>query len=153
MWHRDSQFLAPEPEQERQRMQAFSGVHFRIAFLPDSYLEYVPGSEQRWDTPAEHAIRKGLDGQRSDTSDMPGKQTLYLKPGDGLLFHAWGIHRGNYNLDKPRRTLDILYQWGAPLTDFPPSPTCFQQPDLLLQLSDRARQFFQRFINTYQPYW
>src|SRR5215210_4219059 len=40
-WHRDSQFLAPEEGLERQRMKQHTGVHFRIAFLPDRPLEYI----------------------------------------------------------------------------------------------------------------
>jgi len=51
IWHRDTQFLAPEVELEKQRIKHNTGVHFRVAFLADDYLEYVPGSEKRWDTP------------------------------------------------------------------------------------------------------
>ena len=47
-WHRDTQFLAPEVTLEQERMTQHTGVHFRVAFVADSQLEYVPGSEQRW---------------------------------------------------------------------------------------------------------
>jgi hypothetical protein len=37
-WHRDTQFLAPEETLERQRTKQHTGVHFRVAFLPDRQL-------------------------------------------------------------------------------------------------------------------
>ncbi|NEP82344.1 MAG: phytanoyl-CoA dioxygenase family protein [Okeania sp. SIO3B3] len=153
IWHRDTQFLAPEPELEKQRIKYNTGVHFRVAFLPDDYLEYVPASEQRWDTPEEYAIRKGENGKSNIDDDMPGKQKIFLNPGDALLFHAWGIHRGVYDMNKPRRTLDIIYSWGNHCDYYVPPMTCFEQSDLLDKLSLNARDFFSYFIKTYQQYW
>lgn len=152
-WHRDTQFLAADPELEKKRMQHSTGVHFRIAFLQDHCLEYVPGSEQRWDTPEEYAIRKGEKGQQSNSDEMPGKIRILLNPGDALLFHAWGIHRGSYDVETPRRTLDIIYQWGNPCNYCPPLATCFQQHNLLEQLNPSAGEFFRYFIQTYENYW
>lgn len=152
-WHRDTQFMASEPQLEQQRMQSATGVHFRVALLADACLEYVPGSEKRWDTVEEYAIRKGLDGKASNSEQMSGKQTLQLQPGDALFFHAWGIHRGIYNKDIPRRTFDLIYQWGNPCDYCPPPATCFQHEHLLRQLSPQAQEFFNYFIQTYQRYW
>jgi hypothetical protein len=149
-WHRDTQFLAPDPPLEKVRMNRHTGVHFRVAFLADQQLEYVPGSEQRWDSPEELAIRKG----RNPTDpNMPGRTTIQLKAGDACLFHAWGIHRGTYRADVPRRTLDIIYGWGGVCDYAPPPPMCFTDKDLLAQLSPRARRFFDFFIRTYEPAW
>lgn len=153
IWHRDTQFLAPEPELEKKRMIEATAVHFRIAFLKDSCLEYVPGSEQRWDTPEEYTMRKGENGKQQSSEHMPGKRRITLNEGDALLFHAWGIHRGIYDVNTPRRTLDIIYQWGKPCDYCPPPPTCFRKSDLLKQLSPSAQEFFSHFIKTYEKYW
>lgn len=153
IWHRDTQFLAPEPELEKQRIQYHTGVHFRIAFLPDDYLEYIPGSEKRWDNPEEYAIRKEENGKSNTTDNMPGKQKIILEKGDALLFHGWGIHRGVYDVTKPRSTLDILYVWGKPCDYAPPPATCFQETNLLNELNPTAREFFSSFIDTYRKYW
>lgn len=151
-WHRDTQFLAPEPELEQQRMQQFTGVHFRVALLPDSCFAYVPASEQRWDSSEEYAIRKG-EGKPKNDRTMPNQQTIHLNLGDGLLFHAWGIHRGIYQQQIPRRTLDVIYQWGGICDYFPPPPTCFQEQAVLDRLSPGAKEFFDYFVQTYESFW
>lgn len=152
MWHRDTQFLAPDPELEKQRMKQSTAVHFRISFLRDNCLEYVSGSEKRWDTPEEYAIRKG--GKEANNSDeMPEKRRIALNPGDALLFHAWGIHRGLYHVESPRRTFDILYQWGNICDYCPPPPTCFEDLSLLTKLSPGVKYFFENFRKTYEKYW
>jgi ectoine hydroxylase-related dioxygenase (phytanoyl-CoA dioxygenase family) len=149
-WHRDTQFLAPEVALEQKRMKQHTGVHFRVAFLADSQLEYVPGSERRWDVPAELEIRKGAQRSRPD---MPGRRKIELGAGDACLFHAWGIHRGTYRADIPRQTLDIIYGWGGVCDYSPPPPMCFTDQDLLARLSPGARNFFDYFIQTYEGYW
>ena len=149
-WHRDTQFLAPEVSLERERMKQHTGVHFRVAFLPDAQLEYVPGSECRWDALAELEIRKGAQPSRPD---MPGRKKIELRTGDACLFHAWGIHRGTYRADIPRRTLDVIYGWGGACSYSPPPPMCFTDPELLARLSPQARNFFDYFINAYRVYW
>lgn len=149
-WHRDTQFLAPEIALERERMKQHTGVHFRVAFLADSQLEYVPGSERRWDLPEELDIRKG---SQPNPSHMPGGRKIALGAGDACLFHAWGIHRGTYRTNVPRRTLDIIYGWGGVCNYCPPPPMCFTDQDLLARLSPSARSFFEYFIKTYRSYW
>ena len=149
-WHRDTQFLAPEVAVEQRRMKQHTGVHFRVALLADAQLEYVPGSERRWDLPGELEIRKGTEPRRSD---MPGRKQIELGVGDACLFHAWGIHRGTYRASVPRRTLDLIYGWGGACDYSPPPPMCFTDQDLLARLSPRARSFFDYFIETYETYW
>jgi ectoine hydroxylase-related dioxygenase (phytanoyl-CoA dioxygenase family) len=149
-WHRDTQFLAPEVEVEQKRMKQHTGVHFRVAFVADSQLEYVPGSERRWDVAGELEIRKGAEPRRSD---MPGSTKVELNAGDACLFHAWGIHRGTYRANIPRRTLDMIYGWGGACDYCPPPPMCFTDQDLLARLSPSARNFFDYFIKTYRRYW
>ena len=144
-WHRDTQFLAPDEGQERERIKQHTGVHFRVAFRPDRQLEYVSRSEQRWDTPEELSIRKGDDPTHPD---MPGRTRIDLAAGDACLFHAWGIHRGTYRAEIPRRTLDIIYGWGGVCDYSPPPPMCFTDAKLLARLSPQARKFFDYFIHS-----
>jgi hypothetical protein len=146
-WHRDTQFETPDPEQERMRMQRDVGLHFRVAFEFDDRLQYVPGSHKRWDTAQEFAIRKGSNPTEPD---MPNRTRIVLNPGDACVFHAWGIHRGTYRRHL-RRTLDIIYGFGP--AESAPAPTCFQTADILTELSDPARAFFTRFIETYVGRW
>jgi hypothetical protein len=149
-WHRDTQFLAHDNELESKRMMQTTGVHFRVAFLPDRQLEYVPGSELRWDLPEELAIRKGENPTRPD---MPGGERIELGAGDACLFHGWGIHRGTYRREVPRRTLDVIYGWGGVFDWAPPPATCFRDKDLLAHLSPGARKFFDYFIRNYEASW
>jgi phytanoyl-CoA dioxygenase PhyH len=149
-WHRDTQFLAPEVALEQERMNQHTGVHFRVAFVADSQLEYVPGSERRWDLPDELEIRKASQPNRSP---MPGRRKIALGAGDACLFHAWGIHRGTYRTNVPRRTLDIIYGWSGACNYCPPPPMCFTDQDLLARLSPSARSFFEYFIKSYRSYW
>lgn len=150
IWHRDTQFNAPESALEQQRMRQITGVHFRVAFEEDNRLEFVPGSHQRWDTEAELSIRKG---HNPTESNMPGRERIHLKARDACLFHAWGIHRGTYRAEIPRSTLDIIYGWGGVCDWAIPQPMCFSNPVLLERLSEDTRRFYQHFIDSYQPYW
>ena len=69
-------------------MKQHTGIHFRVAFVRDSQLEYVPASERRWDLAGELEIRKGTKPRHSD---MPGSKKIELGAGDACLFHAWGF--------------------------------------------------------------
>jgi hypothetical protein len=123
-WHRDTQFLAAEPQVELARMQAGTGVHVRFAFEPDACFQIVPGS-----------------------------RTIAMQPGDMLIFHAWSVHRGRYAPAPPRRTLDIIYQATGICDYCPPPPTCLTDPTVLATLSPQAQAFFERFATAYGPYW
>lgn len=105
-WHRDSQFGRPDPEHERARFETSVAVHVRVAFEDDDWLQIVPGSHARWDTPEELRIRRGSDRA---TALMPNATRIRLRAGDGCLFHAWSIHRASYRRAPVRRTLDALY--------------------------------------------
>jgi ectoine hydroxylase-related dioxygenase (phytanoyl-CoA dioxygenase family) len=105
-WHRDSQFGRPDPEHERARFENSVAVHVRVAFEDDDWLQIVPGSHARWDTPEELHIRRGSDRA---TAFMPNATRIRLRAGDGCLFHAWSIHRASYRCAPIRRTLDALY--------------------------------------------
>ena len=150
-WHRDQQFGAPDEETEKLRMQNTVGIHVHIAFLPDDNLEYVPGSQVRWDTPEELEIRKNLNGKKKNSPEIPNATRIHLDTGGAVFFSAWGIHRGNYIADLPRRTFDAIY--GTSPDWYTPPPTCFLQPGVLYNLTPLAQTFFGRFIDTYKDKW
>ena len=84
---------------------------------------------------------------------MPGRMRIALQAGDACLFHAWGIHRGNYQANVPRQTLDIIYGWGKTCDYAPPPPMCFEDRTLLERLGPGARDFFGTFTRRYAPFW
>ncbi|MGH9944420.1 MAG: phytanoyl-CoA dioxygenase family protein [Pyrinomonadaceae bacterium] len=153
-WHRDQQFGAPDLETEQARMRQHVGVHMHVAIVADDHLEIVPGTHRRWDTEEELSIRKGWNGRRPDSPEMPNATRIALEPGDAVFFSAWSIHRGRYVTGRTRRTFDAIY--GArsrhPAWSTPP-PTCFLEPGLLDDLKPRTRQFFERFVGTYREKW
>lgn len=141
-WHRDSQFLVKTPAQEDAVRAHSCGVHFRVALVDDDHLEYVPGSEQRADSAKERAVRWPTGTKASDV-EFPSAIRLPLRAGDALLFHAWGIHRGRYVANRPRRTLDLIYNIGAPPSGCPRE--AFAEPVPLTGLSPTAHAFFAAF--------
>lgn len=152
-WHRDTQFDARDDDDERERMTRHTGVHFRIACEPDSFLEIVPGSHRRWDTDLELAIRRSSDPLIRSTAKMAGARHISLERGDALLFHAWSIHRGSYRTEPRRRTLDLIYGWPSACPHAVPSPYCFSDDSVLPLLSPSARRFYERFITAYRTKW
>lgn len=149
-WHRDQQFGADSEETQQARMAEAVGMHIHIPFLADNCLELIPGTQARWDTEAEHEIRKGLNGKKP-TDEMPGAVRIELEAGDACFFSAWMIHRGNYRSDYFRRTFDILF--GSETKWYTPPPTCFLQPNLIEQIDAKKRPVFQRFIDCYRDRW
>lgn len=107
-WHRDTQFGAFDPDQERKRLLGPLSAHIRVAFEPDDRLEIVPGSHAKWDTPDELRIRRGSNRA---TCAMPGATRIALRPGDACVFHAASIHRATYRRTPLRRTLDMVFRW------------------------------------------
>ena len=115
-WHRDSQFLIPNEDEERQALHDMKvngllnarGCQMQVALVPSDDVELVKGSHLRWDLPAEYAVRRA-DGGRNSTGVMPGSTRIALQPGDAVCFNSWGYHRGRYHTDKSRRTLMFTY--------------------------------------------
>jgi hypothetical protein len=153
IWHRDSQFEAPDPAQERTRIQRSTGVHFKFALEQDDWFEYVPGSHRRWDTAAELAIRRSPDPGRRNAPDMPGRERAVLAPGDAMVSHSFMIHRARYRTQPIRRTLDIVYHLGQTCEYIRPPATCFDDSTLLSELSPQARAFFAAFIAAHKGRW
>ena len=123
-WHRDSQFLVPNEDEERQALHDMKtngllharGCQMQVALVPSDDVELVKGSHLRWDSPAEYAVRRA-NGGRNSTGVMPNSTRIALQPGDAVCFNSWGYHRGRYHTDKCRRTLMFTYT-GAPFSTF-----------------------------------
>jgi phytanoyl-CoA dioxygenase PhyH len=153
VWHRDTQFETPDPEVERQRIARSTGVHFRIAFADDPWLEFVPGSHRRWDTPDELAVRLSPELSRRNHRAMPGRRSLKLRKGDALIFSSFGIHRALYRPEPERRTLDLIYHLGRACEYIRPPITCFGDGELLARLSPGAQHFYSRFLAAHRDGW
>jgi hypothetical protein len=103
-WHRDCQFIARDPDDERAIRAENHGWHLRVALVDDDHLEYVPGSERRDDDAAEADARARRVGV-----DLPTARRIALRAGDAAVFSAWGVHRGRYLAGRERRTLDVIF--------------------------------------------
>ena len=67
----------------------------------------VPGSHARWDTDLERDVRLERSGHRS-WEDLPSATMLALNPGDILIFSAHMLHRGTYEGNSGRLSLDLM---------------------------------------------
>ena len=157
-WHRDSQFLHPDIEEEREIVAAQGGeghaVQLQIALVPSEDVEVVPSSHLRWDTAEEFAIRHGDDKKNSRSNAMPGALRVALEPGDAVAFNSMGLHRGRYHADKLRRTLMLTYtKRSIPKFDYFSNQPWFDTPGYLDRLTRRTRAFFEPFITEYGKQW
>ena len=77
-----------------------------------------------------------------------------LAPGDAVAFNPFGLHRGRYHADRPRRTLMLTYTAAShPRFDHFSDQPWFDAPGSLDGLSDSARAFFERFAAQYRDEW
>ncbi|HYE04793.1 MAG TPA: phytanoyl-CoA dioxygenase family protein [Planctomycetota bacterium] len=136
-WHRDCQFMRGFAGEDAIR-SASHGLHLRVALVDDDHLEIAPGSHARADTPEESRARR----ERLDVA-VPARR-IALRAGDGLLFHAWSVHRGRYLTGAPRRTFDLVLALGDGCRDCPPD--CFPPPPPLMGLRADAQRFFRRSL-------
>ncbi|MBA3845302.1 MAG: phytanoyl-CoA dioxygenase family protein [Planctomycetes bacterium] len=157
-WHRDCQFGRPEAEDERahilaQRARAAGGVQIQIALVANDDLEFVPGSQSRWDDDEELRVRRS-DAFAHATEPLPGALRLALQPGDAAFFDPMGLHRGRYHADRPRRSLMLTYTpTSMPASDwFSAQPWCLE-PGYLDDVSPATHAFFTRFIAAYRDGW
>ncbi|HYE05840.1 MAG TPA: phytanoyl-CoA dioxygenase family protein, partial [Planctomycetota bacterium] len=157
-WHRDCQFGMPDAEVERahilsQRARAAGGVQIQIALVANDDLEYVPGSQSRWDSAEELRVRRA-DAFAHATEPLASARRLALQPGDAAFFDPMGLHRGRYHAHRPRRSLMLTYTpTSMPTSDwFSEQPWCLE-PDYLDGVSPATRAFFARFIAAYGDRW
>ncbi len=107
-WHRDIQYTGiPEDEQRRIiEEKPPEVIHLRLALADENGLEFIPGSNKRWDSAEEYETRFQLNNKKCQ-EDLSTGQTVPLKRGDLLVFDANMIHRGLYGKD--RLAFDILF--------------------------------------------
>jgi len=108
-WHRDGDVLSLTGDQAATNHT--TRLRYRVALAADDHLEYVPGSHLRADTPEELKLRTG---PVRNAALALGSQRIVLEPGDVCVFDTWGIHRARYRRGRLRRTLDLLFGFGAP---------------------------------------
>ncbi len=157
-WHRDSQFGAPDDDDERGVIAKAgadgAGMQLQIALLPSDDIEVVPGSHLRWDTPDEYAIRKADGGTHNRANHMPQAVRVRQAPGDAVLFNAMAIHRGRYYASVPRRTLMLTYTRASqPHFDYFSNQPWFLDAGYLSALSLPTRAFFETFVAQYRDNW
>ena len=157
-WHRDSQFLHPDEEEEKNLLEggrhAEGGIQLQVALVTSDDVEFVPRSHQRWDTPEEYHIRKKKDGENSRSNAMPDALRVALQPGDAVAFNAFGLHRGRYHADKSRRTLMLTYtRTSTPIYDYFSHQPWFVEPGYMEVFQPKTRAFFEPFLSTYQEDW
>ncbi|MCD9021622.1 phytanoyl-CoA dioxygenase family protein [Cohnella silvisoli] len=159
-WHRDTQFMVKDDEEERAMIRKFrsaenvSGVHLQIALIDNDDIEYVPYSANRYDSPDEAYIR--LDDNKSHCREdgMPNALRVALKAGDGLIFDPVGHHRGRYHKEIPRRSLHITYtSMNHVLHDEFAVQPWFDEPSYLTGLSPRAAGYYRTYADVYRRNW
>jgi hypothetical protein len=157
-WHRDSQFTQPDEAQERETIAKLvssgASIQMQIALVPSDDVEYVPGSHLRWDTPEEYQIRRADGGKHNRSNAMPGALRFGLAAGDAALFNPYGLHRGRYHTERPRRTFMLTYtKTSAPYYDYFSNQPWFLEPGYLDSLLPQSRTFFGPFVTMYREFW
>jgi hypothetical protein len=156
-WHKDK----IGPVEDRRDQITGQGVQMQIALLPTEDVQFVPGSHLRDYSDEERHICIDDDGRNSTSHDMPGAVTVKLDPGDAVIFHSTGLHRGRYHVDKPRRTLMYslrkkrcaqAHLAASGLDQYTDQPW-FLHPDYLAGIGENTRQFFKQYTDMYQASW
>lgn len=161
-WHRDSQFMTRDEQHEREILEkAWRNDHsngfalqFQIALVDNDDIEFVPFSVNRYDSPEEAYIRLADNKSHHREDGMPNAMRIALKAGDAVIFNPYGLHRGRYYKEIPRRTLMLTYTpVDHPFYDFFTDQPWFENPGYLDGLSPRAIAYFQQFAETFGDFW
>jgi uncharacterized membrane protein (UPF0127 family) len=107
-WHRDVQYSQASLKEQREEIETEVNnvVHFRIPLRDEPGIEFIPGTNHRWDTQIELDVRT-QQNKKESFNDLPNSKIIKLDRGDLLMFSANMIHRGIYGND--RLALDILF--------------------------------------------
>jgi hypothetical protein len=106
-WHRDIQYMAFDETQRQALLGELCHLHVRLPLRPERSFMLVPGSHARWDADRERDVRLERSGHET-WEDLPGATAFDLYPGDILIFSAHMLHRGSYEGNKIRLTLDLM---------------------------------------------
>ena len=105
-WHRDFQYSGNDDNSLKKELGKLKALHLRIALIPETGLELIPGSHKRWDTKLESDIRFERNGHKN-SEPLPFSQLITLERGDVLIFDAQMLHRGCYSTNPQRKAFDI----------------------------------------------
>ena len=106
-WHRDIQYMAYEETRQQALLGELCNLHVRFPLRPERRFMLVPGSHARWDTDLEQDVRLERSGHCS-WEDLPSATAFDLYPGDILIFSAHMLHRGTYEGNNGRLSLDLM---------------------------------------------
>jgi len=154
-WHRDVLVRKPDDVERDEVLADHDGrnwVQVQIPLIASNALEFVPGSQRRWDTPAELVARKHGTTLEERTRPLTGGCRIELGPGDALFVNPTGIHRGWYMHGVRRRTLAIAYSRSGGPADHLRGRDLewFSRPECLDGLSEATRGFFRRYAEACQ---
>ena len=106
-WHRDLQYMGYDETWQRALLAELCNLHVRIALRSERRFMLIPGSHARWDSDLERNVRLERSGH-SRWEDLPSAMALDLEPGDTLIFSAHMLHRGTYDNNNRRLSLDLM---------------------------------------------
>ena len=106
-WHRDLQYMSYDETRQRALLGELCNLHVRIPLRTERHFMLVPGSHARWDTDLERDVRLEDSGHHS-WEELTSATTLDLEPGDTLIFSAHMLHRGTYDGNHSRLSLDLM---------------------------------------------
>lgn len=125
-WHRDLQYMGIDEGEQRRLLGELCNLHVRMPLRPETGFRLVPGSHARWDDDLERDVRLERSGHRS-SEDLPSARAFALHPGDVLIFSAHMLHRGTYERNEARLSLDLMlgrrHARGAPGAEADELPT------------------------------
>jgi hypothetical protein len=106
-WHRDLQYMGYDEMRQQALLGELCNLHVRVPLRPERRFLLVPGSHARWDTDLERDVRLERSGHRS-CEELPSATPFDLDPGDILIFSAHMLHRGTYEGNSGRLSLDLM---------------------------------------------
>jgi len=158
-WHRDTQFVHKDIAQEQaflalHALKGGDGIQVQIPLFDSDDLEFIPGSNTRWDTEEELQIRLGDAGAHCRRT-MPSGSRITASAGDGVFFDPNGIHRGRYFPTPVRLTLMTTFTRSSapPIVDRFSYQPWFLEKGYLDGVSKGAKRLYDRFVDHYQSIW
>jgi hypothetical protein len=115
-WHRDLQYMGYDETRQQELLRELCNLHVRIPLRPEQGFMLVPGSHERWDNELEHDVRLERSGHAS-CEELPAAVGFDLEPADVLIFSAHMLHRGTYEGNGERLSLDLML--GRPHPEMP----------------------------------
>jgi hypothetical protein len=106
-WHRDLQYMDYDETRQRAVLGELCNLHVRIPLRSERSFMLVPGSHARWDTDLERDVRLERSGHRN-WEELPFATPFDLDPGDILILSAHMLHRGTYEGNNGRLSLDLM---------------------------------------------